>query len=122
MAEWTDELKAEVIEKYKAANPTGDTTTEIVKQIAEDLGAGFTANGVRVILVKAGEYLKKTPAVSKANGKEGTKSTRVNKADAIDGLISAIESKGLEADLDIINKLTGKAAIYFTDVFTKIAT
>ena len=59
MAEWSDELKASVVKKYEAAEPTAETSTEIVKDIAEALGDGFTVNGVRVILVKAGVYIKK---------------------------------------------------------------
>jgi len=120
MADWTDELKAEVIEKYKTAKPTPDTTTEIVKDIAEELGDGFTANGVRVILVKAGEYLKKTPATGKTGNGE-KKSTRVNKQEALDALVVAIEASGLEADMDIIGKFTGKAALYLTEVISKTA-
>jgi len=119
VAEWSDELKAEVVEKYKAANPTPETSTEVVKAIAEDLGDGFTANGVRVILVKAGEYIKKTPATGKTGTNGEKKSTRVNKADAIDGLVAAIEASGLEADMDIISKFTGKAALYLTEVISK---
>ena len=118
MADWTDELKAKVVKMYEDTKPTPDNTTEVVKTIAEELGDGFTANGVRVILVKAGVYLKKNPVTSKTNG-DGTKSTRVNKTDAINELIASIESKGLEADQDIISKLTGKAAIYFKQVIDK---
>lgn len=120
MAEWTDELKQEVVTKYEAAKPTPDTTTEIVKDIADELGADFTPNGVRAILVKAGVYLKKTPATSSAGNGE-SKGTRVNKAEAINQLVSIIEANGLEADSDIIGKLTGKAAIYFAETIKTIA-
>jgi hypothetical protein len=119
MAEWSDELKANVIEKYKAAEPTAETSTEIVKKIADALGDDFTANGVRAILVKAGAYVKKGTAP-----KEGTadkpKTTRVNKADSIAALSELIEAAGLEVDTDIVSKLTGKAAVYFTEVFEKL--
>jgi len=120
MPEWTDEIKSRVIKNYEDAKPTPENTTEIVKAIADELGSDFTPNGVRAILVKAGKYLKKTPATgAKANG--DSKSTRVNKADAINGLTSLIEAAGLEADGDIIGKLTGKAAIYFTEIFEKLS-
>ena len=36
---WTDESKAEAIEAYTDADPTPETSMEIVKQIADDLGA-----------------------------------------------------------------------------------
>ena len=32
---WSDEAKAEVVEKYEAAEPTAESSVEIVKQIAE---------------------------------------------------------------------------------------
>jgi hypothetical protein len=118
MPDWTQELKDEVIEKYKAENPTPENTVEIVKAIADEMGNDFTVNGVRTILHKADVYVKKTPATgSKTNGE----SKRVNKADAINNLSSLIESNGLEADGDILGKLTGKAAIYFKEIIEKIA-
>ena len=121
MAEWTDELKASVIAKYETATPTAETSTEIVKNIAEALGDGFTVNGVRVILVKAGVYIKKgtTPAATTTADGTATKATRVNKADAMKALTDLIEGAGLEVDMDIISKLTGKAAVYFTEVIEK---
>ena len=119
MPDWTDELKASVVTKYVAANPTPDNTSEIVKDIADSLGEGFTTNGVRAILVKAEAYVKKD--ANTATKSEGTKSTRVNKADSIKALTDLIEGAGLEADNDILSKLTGKAAIYLVGVFEKVA-
>ena len=84
MPDWTDELKASVVSKYVAANPTPENTSEIVKDIADSLGEGFTTNGVRAILVKAEAYVKKDATT--ATKSEGTKSTRVNKADSIKAL------------------------------------
>jgi len=118
MPDWTDEIKAQVIKDYKASNPTPETTTEIVKGIADELGDEYTANGVRAILTKAGVYLRKTPATSSGNG---TSTTRVSKADSINELANLIEAAGLEVDMDIVGKLTGKAAIYFKTVFEKLS-
>lgn len=121
--DWTDEKRADVVEKYKAAEPTPDNSMDIVKQIAEDLGDGVTPNGVRSILSKAAVYIKKTPG-SGASGSTTTadgdkpKTTRVNKADQQKALTDLIESLGKEADQDIITKLTGKAAQYLVQVFT----
>jgi len=113
---WTDELRAEVIEKYKAAEPTPETSIDIVKKIADEYGDDVVSNGIRGILVKAEVYIKATPTTkSTANGK--TASTRVNKADAQEALTNLIESLGIEADQDIITKLTGKAAIYLVETF-----
>ncbi len=111
---WTDEAKAEVIEKYENENPTPETSVEIVQAIAEEMDS--TPNGVRMILTKAGVYVKKTAA--KKEGK--SKSTRVSKEDAQDALKSALEDAGQEPNEDIISKLTGKAAVYFKEVVDAI--
>ena len=108
---WTDEKKAEAIEAYQDAEPTPETSMEIVKEIADDLGE--SPNGVRMILTKAGVYVKKTPATANGGG-TSSGGTRVSKQAAQDALIAAINDKGLSVDEDIISKLTGKAAQYFT--------
>jgi hypothetical protein len=41
-------------------NPTPENSMEIVKAIAEEMGQ--SPNGVRMILTKAGVYVKKAPA------------------------------------------------------------
>ena len=108
---WTDEKKAEAIEAYQDAEPTPETSMEIVKEIADDLGE--SPNGVRMILTKAGVYVKKTPATGNGGG-TSSGGTRVSKQAAQDALTAAINDKGLSVDEDIISKLTGKAAQYFT--------
>jgi len=114
---WTDESKAEAIESYTDANPTPETSMEIVKQIADDLGE--SPNGVRMILTKAGVYVKKTPATKSSGGSTG--GTRVSKQAAQDALVAAITDSGQEVDEDVVSKLTGKAAQYFTKVLTAVA-
>ena len=114
---WTDESKAEAIESYTDANPTPETSMEIVKQIADDLGE--SPNGVRMILTKAGVYVKKTPATKSSSGSNG--GTRVSKQAAQDALVAAITDAGAEVDEDVVSKLTGKAAQYFTKVLTAVA-
>lgn len=116
--QWTDELKQDVIEKYKAADPTPETSTEIIKDIAEEIE--MSPNGVRMVLVQAGVYVKKDPGTgstsktaTKASG-EGSK--RVSKEAAIEELKAAIEAKGATVDEDILGKLTGKAAVYLLSV------
>jgi hypothetical protein len=117
MPEWSPELKAQVEKDYLAANPTPENTSEVVKTIAEGLGEGYTPNGVMSILVKREVYIKKNQVTAK---KEGTTSKRVNKADAVNELTEAIEANGLDADGDIIGKLTGKAAVYFKEIIEKL--
>ena len=50
----------------------------------------------------------------------GTGSTRVSKADAQDALTAALSDAGQSVDEDVISKLTGKAAQYFTGVITAL--
>lgn len=114
---WTDELKQDVISKYEAAGPTPENSTEIIKDIAEEIE--MSPNGVRMVLVQAGVYVKKeagaaSAKTTKAASGEGTK--RVSKESAIAELREAIEGAGKEVDDDILSKLTGKAAVYFLSV------
>ena len=116
MSTWTDETKQEAVDMYVEENPTPENSMEIVADIAEQLGQ--TPNGVRMILTKAGVYVKKTPAAKSSGGSTG--GTRVSKADAQDALSAAISDAGHEVDGSIIEKLTGKAAQYFADIINKI--
>jgi len=113
---WTDEAKAQAVEMYTAEEPTPENSMEVVKMIAEELGE--SPNGVRMILTKAGVYVKKTPAVKSSSG--GTGGGRVNVAAAQDELTKAISDMGEEADEAIISKLTGKAAMYFATLINKL--
>ena len=113
---WTDESKEQAVEMYTAEEPTPENSMEIVQMIAEELGE--SPNGVRMILTKAGVYVKKTPAVKSSSG--GTGGGRVNVAAAQDGLTKAIADAGEEADSAIVSKLTGKAAVYFTNLINKL--
>lgn len=118
MATWTDEMKEKVIAQYEAAEPTPENSTEIVKQIAEEID--MSPNGVRMVLSQAGVYVKKEP--TSGSKSTATKSTdgdapkRVSKESAIAELRKLIEDKEAEVDEDILSKLTGKAAQYFTKV------
>ena len=112
---WTDELKAQAVEMYTAEEPTPETSMEIVKMIADDINE--SPNGVRMILTKAGVYVKKTPAVKSSGGTGGG---RVNVAQAQDDLVKAISDAGKEADTAIVSKLTGKAAVYFTTLINEL--
>lgn len=114
---WTDELKAKAIELYEGMQPTATTTIECVKDVADQLGNGITANGVRAILSKAGVYIPagKAPSAAKASDSD-TKTTRVSKESAVAELVAAINDTGTEPDMEIISKLTGKAAMYFASV------
>lgn len=114
---WTEEMKAKVVEAYQAADPTPETSTEIIKDIAEEYEQ--SPNGVRMVLVQAGVYVKKEAATT--TSKTTTKAAgtgRVSKESAIAALKAAITAKGKEVDDEILDKLTGKAAVYLTGVLS----
>ena len=114
---WTDEAKAQAVEMYTAEDPTPENSMEIVKEIAAELGE--SPNGVRMILTRAGVYVKKTPA-TKATSSGGGGGGRVSVADAQQSVIDAKSDAGMEADQAIISKLTGKAANYFAEIINKL--
>lgn len=108
---WTDEQREEAKELYENANPTAETSTEIVKDIAETIGQ--TANGTRMILIKAGVYIKasgsKTPA--KTAGSTGDKPKRMSKAESASALVAALNAQAIELEaeeLAAIDRATGK--------------
>lgn len=109
---WTDDEKQDVIEKYTSQDPTAENSIELVEEIAEELGK--TTNGVRMILSKAGVYIKKTATKTEKKG------TKVSKDAAQAALTDALNDAGQEADEDIISKMTGKAAVYFKGVIEAI--
>jgi hypothetical protein len=117
---WDDDKKAQAVAMYEAAEPTPETSMEIVKSIADELEE--SPNGVRMILTKAGVYVKKSPASAggKTTASGGSGGGRVSKAAAQDALIAAINDAGQSVDEEIISKLTGKAAQYFTTVLNGV--
>ena len=114
---WTDEDKQNAIDTYTGGNPTPENSTELIKQIAEEMSQ--SANGVRMVLVQAGVYVKKEASASPSKTKTATggdKAPRVSKESQIAELRAIIECKGAEIDDEILSKLTGKAAAYFVKV------
>jgi transposase-like protein len=118
---WDDASKAQAVEMYEAEEPTPENSMEIVKSIAEEMGQ--SPNGVRMILTKAGVYVKKAPAAGGSAKSSGTSTggTRISKAAAQEALTAALTDAGIEIDEDIVTKLTGKAAQYFADALNKVA-
>lgn len=117
---WDDDKKAQAVAMYEKAEPTPENSMEIVKEIAEELDE--SPNGVRMILTKQGVYVKKSPAASSGTkaSSSGGGGGRVSKAAAQEALIAAITDAGQEVDEEIVSKLTGKAAQYFTTVLTAV--
>lgn len=118
MATWTPELKEKVIKLYKDAEPTPASSTEVIKDIAEQMEQ--SANGVRQVLVQAGVYVKKEVSTEKPTKGTTTEKSdgakRVSKESQLDALRAAITAKGVTVDDEIVSKLTGKAAAYFVSV------
>ena len=117
---WDDDKKAAVIAAYEQAEPTPENSMEIVKEIADEYEE--SPNGVRMILSKAGVYVKKTPATgSGTSSSGGNGGSRVSKAAAQESLVAALTDIGADIDSDIVEKLTGKAAQYFAGVIASVA-
>jgi hypothetical protein len=115
--EWTDELKQQVIEAYESREPTPENTVDICKEVAEEFEK--TPNGVRLVLSRAGVYVKKNVPQSSDSGASGG-SKRVNKQQAIDDLKKKIKDLGQDVDNDICDRLTGKAAVYIKGVLDAV--
>lgn len=114
---WSEEDKKKVIEMYQAGEPTPASSTELINDIAQEMEQ--SPNAVRQVLVQAKVYVKKeADAGTKGTATKttGDKTPRVSKESQIADLRAAIEAKGVEADDDILSKLTGKAAVYFLKV------
>lgn len=123
---WTDEKKAQVIAKYveimnteyKTDAERAAASVEVVAELASDFGEAV--NGVRMVLSKANVYIKKGAGES-AGATKTTTAARTSKADSAQALKNAIAAIDPElVDEEIISKLTGKAAAYFTTVLLKV--
>lgn len=114
---WDDVKRQKAVDMYKEANPTAETSVQIVKDIADEIGE--TPNGVRMVLSKAEVYIKAAAAAGSTSGKstkEKSTTPKVSKEDKIAALATLISSAGMVPDNDILSKLTGKAADYFVTV------
>lgn len=136
---WTDSLKTEVIAQYVEVM-TKDYTTDaersanssqvletIVNKLKDGEMPGATVNGVRMILVKAGVFHKKSAATagekstSTGGADKATGAKRVSKADAHQELINLINTiDAALVDEEVITKLTGKAAQYVSSILVKV--
>ena len=121
---WNDELKSEASSIYQGkmgelaeANPDkteGEYTMEAVTFTAEQLGASVAST--RMCLSKQGVYVKVKQAKPAAKEKAAGGGKKMNKAEAHAELASALKDIGVgEPDMEIIGKLTGKAAAYLAE-------
>jgi hypothetical protein len=119
---WTPELRKKAVDLYLSKSPTPENSIEIISEMVDEIGE--TANGIRMVLIKEEVYVKKAPAsaattdASKSSG-EGVK--RVSKESSIAALTDELNKLGAPYDEAIIDKLTGKAAVYFLSVLKAVA-
>lgn len=114
----SDELKQEIVAAYEEAEPTPETTGQIVKDISDD--QDLSPNAVRRVLSNAGVYVKQQAKAASASKASGDKPKRKGKEEQQADLIAAVEECGLEADKSIVEKMTGKAAAHFAELFGKL--
>lgn len=113
MVTQTPELKEEIILEYKARmgeiaeEERPNHTLAVVADLASEYG--LSVNGVRMLLMKANVYIKKS---EKPKSAPSDKPKRMSKEGAHTALKDAIEAGGAEADMEIITKLSGVAAQY----------
>ena len=107
---WDEDKNQQAVDMYTAEDATPETSMEIVKDIAEELGE--SPNGVRMILSRAGVYVRKNP-VSGSGGSTG--GGRVSKAECHQMLADAVSNIGGTLDMSIIDKISGKAAKHIAE-------
>ena len=115
-----DNVKQAIVDAYLEQDPTPETSMNIVNQLAEEHGK--SPNSFRMLLSGAGVYVKKTTSTTKGSSDktDGDKPTRKSKETSLNELKEAIKKRGQDVNEEIISKLTGKAADYFTSVISSI--
>lgn len=116
MAAWTEDKKAKVVEAYTSQNPTAENTAELIAKIAE--AEGETVNGVRMVLSKAGVYVKIANKTATPSGE--AKPKRKSKQESLDELTGLMEDHGVEVEDEVVSKLTGKAAEFFIKAINQV--
>lgn len=124
---WTDEVYAEMEAEYLARmDSLGEDAPKHSSEVVAEIAAtyGTTANGFRMKLSRAGKYVKKEGATaSKSKSSESKGGARTSKATAHAELKAAFNDAGIsEEDIDseIIDKLTGKAALHLAELIRKV--
>ncbi len=125
---WTDEVFAEMKQEYlsrmeELGADAPKHSSEVVAEIAQAYGT--TNNGFRMKLSKDGCYVKKeaTASTSKAKTGESKGGARISKATAHAELKAALNDGGVadeDIDSEIVDKLTGKAAMHLAELIRKV--
>lgn len=123
---WTEEKYAEMKQEYvsrmaELGEDASKHSTEVVAEIAQAHGA--SSNGFRMKLSKDGAYIKKeAPTSTTKKTGESKGGSRTSKATAHAELRAAFADAGVtdsDIDSDIIDKLTGKAALHIAELVRK---
>ena len=120
-AVWTPELKAECIAQYAERiqefleEDRPNHTLEVIAELATEYN--FTKNSMRGVIQQSDVYVKAAKKVATTD-KPATK--RPNKAQALADLKSAISDGGATVNEELLEKLTGIEAVYFTGVIRTI--
>lgn len=122
VAVWTPELKAEAISQYVERineflpEDRPSHTLEVIAELATEYG--FTKNSMRGVIQQSEHYVKAAKKVAATSEKPASK--RPNKAQALAELKAAIADGGAAVNDELIEKLTGIEAVYFTQVIRHI--
>lgn len=125
---WTDEKFSEMKQEYVARmEELGEDAPKHSAEVVAEIAAahGTTPNGFRMKLSKDGSYIKKEAATSSTKAKSGESKggARTSKATAHAELKAALNDGGVsedDIDSDIIEKLTGKAALHIAELIRKV--
>lgn len=105
--------------EYSTDEERAEHSTEIVKRIADELDKAV--NGTRIILHNSGKFIPQKSKAAKASGgaskSGGVKLSKADQIQALKDVILTATPEGTELDDAILDKLTGKAAAYFTELF-----
>lgn len=115
IADWNNEtFTNELIKAYQDMQPTPESNSSILEALGN--ANDISPNSIRVFLTKKGVYVKaEQPSADKPIA---TGSKRIPKEATITKLKGLIVAKGKEVDETVIDKLTGKAALYFIDLLS----
>jgi len=117
-AVWTPELKAECIAQYAeriAEFLPEDQPSHTLAVVAElAIEYGFSNNSMRGVIQQSDSYVKAAKKEKATSDKPASK--RPNKAQSMADLKAAIADAGAEVNEELVEKLTGIEAVYFTSV------
>ena len=121
VAVWTPELKAECIAQYAERiqefleEDRPNHTLEVIAELSAQYG--FTKNSMRGVIQQSDVYVKAAKKQA-ATDKPATK--RPSKVQALADLKAAISDGGATVNEELLEKLTGIEAVYFTGVIRTI--